>query len=198
MELLVATSNKDKIREMRECLEGTGIEVFSLKDKGISIDIDENGTTFMENSRIKAKAVHDLTGAAVMADDSGFCVDALDGGPGVYSARFMGETTSYDIKNNYIIDKLRGLPEEKRGARYVCAIVCILEDGKELAVEETIEGKVTHEQLGTGGFGFDPIFFCNELGCTFGQASEEDKNRVSHRGKALVKIVEMLREELSI
>lgn len=192
MKILVATSNEGKMREIRACLEGTGIVLYSLKEKGIKADIDENGTTFTENALIKARTIHELTGMAVLADDSGFCIDAFDGGPGVYSARFMGEDTSYVIKNNHILNEVKGLPFEKRGAKYACSMACVLEDGAEIVTVGEVVGHISEEPKGSNGFGYDPIFFCDEAGCTFGELDPDKKNEISHRGRALQAMVKEL------
>ena len=166
-------------------MEGSGYQVVSLKEEGLSPNIVEDGTTFEENAVIKARAVMELTGEIAMADDSGLEVDYLDKAPGIYSARFMGEDTPYDIKNQYIIDKLSGVPEEKRTARFVCAIACAFPDGRVLTTRGTIEGIIGYEIAGSNGFGYDPIFYVPEYGKTTAELTPEQKNQVSHRAKAL-------------
>lgn len=183
--LIVATTNEGKLREIRELFDGTGYEVFSMGELGITADIDENGSTFAENAAIKAQAIHGLTGAAVLADDSGLEVDYLDKAPGIYSARYMGEDTSYDIKNRHIIELLKGVGKDERTARFVCAMVCILEDGSRLDTYETVEGTIACDIKGGNGFGYDPVFFVEEYGCTLAELDMETKNKISHRGKAL-------------
>ena len=169
-------------------------EVVSMKDAGIAVDIEENGKTFEENAVIKAKAVAALTEDAVLADDSGLEVDYLNGEPGVYSARYMGEDTSYLIKNQAILDRLAGVPKEQRTARFVCAIAAALPDGNVLVTKETIEGYIGDKPAGSNGFGYDPIFYVDEFGCSTAELTEEQKNRISHRGKALRAMKEKLRQ----
>jgi len=189
--IIFATSNENKMFEIRKLLADTPFQVISLKEAGIKVDIVEDGKTFEENALIKARAVIDMCKPAdgeiwlAMADDSGLEVDYLDKAPGIYSARFMGEDTSYDIKNNYIIDKLAGVPDEKRTARFVCAIAVAYTDGREDVVRGTIEGIIGYKQAGTNGFGYDPIFFLPERGCTTAELSPEEKNEISHRGRAV-------------
>lgn len=190
--IVFATGNAGKMREIREILGGPEVEVLSLKDAGIQLDVEENGTTFAENALIKAKAGAALTDAIVMADDSGLVVDALNGEPGVYSARYMGEDTSYRIKNQSIIDRLAGVPEEKRTARFVSAIAAVLPDGRVLETSGTIEGVIGYEEQGEGGFGYDPIFYVPEYGCSTAALTMEQKNAISHRGKALRAMKELL------
>ena len=185
MRIIFATGNENKMREIREILGDLGLEIVSMKEAGISVDIVEDGETFEENAMIKAEAVSRLCDDIVLADDSGLEVDYLDKAPGVYSARFMGEDTSYDIKNQTIIDKLEGVPKEKRTARFVCAIAAVLPSGKKISTRGTIEGMIGYEIKGENGFGYDPIFYVEELGCTTAEISPEEKNKVSHRGNAL-------------
>ncbi len=190
--ILFATGNEGKMKEIRKILGEYGIEAISLKEAGINPDIDENGTTFEENALIKAREISVLTGETVMADDSGLEVDYLDKQPGVFSARFMGEDTSYDIKNAFIMNKLEGIPEEQRTARFVCAIACVFPDGRNVAVRDTIEGVIAHEAAGENGFGYDPIFYVPEYGCTTAELTMEQKNKISHRAKAVRKAMGIL------
>lgn len=183
--IIFATGNQNKLREIRMILEGTGLEIVSMKEAGITEDIEETGTTFEENALIKAKAVCDMTGLPALADDSGLVIDALNGEPGIHSARYMGHDTSYDIKNAGLIRSLEGVPDEKRSARFVCAIACALPDGRCFTEQAAMEGRIGYEIIGNNGFGYDPIFFLPEYGCTSAQLSPEEKNRISHRGKAL-------------
>ncbi len=183
--IIFATSNEGKMKEIREILDGLDIELLSMKEAGINIDIEENGTTFEENAIIKAKAIMELTHEIVLADDSGLEVDYMDKAPGVYSARYMGESTSYDIKNQYIIDQLKNASEEERTARFVCVIACALPNGEIITRKATIEGYIGNEIAGENGFGYDPIFYVPEFNCTTAQMSSEIKNQISHRGKAL-------------
>lgn len=194
--IIFATGNEGKMKEIRMILADLGIPVVSMKEAGVSADVEENGTTFEENAIIKAKAIMELTGEMVMADDSGLAIDYLDGAPGVYSARFMGEDTSYDIKNQALIDKLAGVPDEKRTARFVCFIACALPDGRVLTSYGTMEGIIGYEIKGANGFGYDPIFYLPEYGCTSAEITPEQKNELSHRGKALRSMKELLKEVL--
>lgn len=194
--IIFATGNEGKMREIRMILEDLGVPVLSMKEAGISADIEENGKSFAENAAIKAKAIMEMTGEIVMADDSGLEIDYLDGAPGIYSARFMGEDTSYDIKNKALIDKLAGVPDEKRTARFVCAIACALPDGQILESRGTMEGIIGYEIKGENGFGYDPIFYLPECDCTSAEISPEKKNELSHRGKALRAMKEKLEKYL--
>ena len=194
--IIFATGNEGKMREIRMILGNLGVPVLSMKEAGISADIEENGKSFAENAAIKAKVIMEMTGEIVMADDSGLEIDYLDGAPGIYSARFMGEDTSYDIKNKALIDKLAGVPDEKRTARFVCAIACALPDGQILESRGTMEGIIGYEIKGENGFGYDPIFYLPECGCTSAEISPEKKNELSHRGKALRVMKEKLEKYL--
>jgi XTP/dITP diphosphohydrolase len=191
--VIFATSNEGKMKEIREILKGLDIELLSLKDAGLNPDIEETGTTFEENAIIKAKQVMELTGEIVLADDSGIEVDYLDKAPGVYSARFLGEDTPYPIKNQYIIDKLSDAGEEERSARFVCVIACAFPEGEVITRRATIEGAIAKQICGENGFGYDPIFYVPEYHCTTAQMSSEQKNEISHRGKAL----RAMKEDLS-
>ncbi|MEE3392127.1 MAG: RdgB/HAM1 family non-canonical purine NTP pyrophosphatase [Lachnospiraceae bacterium] len=192
-EIIVATGNKNKMTEMREILEDSNVKLKSLKDIGLgNIEINENGRTFEENALIKARTVHEITKGIVIADDSGLVVDALDGAPGIYSARYMGHETSYHIKNTHIIKELEGVPDEKRTARFVCAMACVMEDGGEFTVTRNFEGRIGYEEKGENGFGYDPIFYLPEYGCMSSELSPEEKNGISHRGKALRAMYEEL------
>ena len=190
--IVYATGNTGKVKEIQMIMEDTGMEVLSMKEAGISVDIEENGTTYEENALIKAREVAKYTDAIVMADDSGLEVDYLNKEPGILSARYLGEDTSYRIKNQNLIDRLQGVSDEKRTARFVCAIAAVLPDGKELTTRATIEGRIGYEEKGSHGFGYDPIFYVPEFGKTTAELTEEEKNRVSHRGKAL----RLMKEEL--
>ena len=187
--IVFATGNMGKMREIREIMEGSGYEIVSMKEVGVDPDIIEDGESFEDNALIKARAVHELLpDDIVMADDSGLVVDALNGEPGIYSARYLGEGTPYSVKNNNIIERLEGVPDEKRSARFVCAIAAVFPDGSEKCVRETVEGRIGYEEKGEFGFGYDPIFYVPELGCTTGEIPELEKNKISHRGKALRKM----------
>lgn len=194
--IVFATGNEGKMREVRLILKDLGLPVLSMKEAGVSLDIEENGTTFAENAMIKTKAVWQQTGGIVLADDSGLVVDYLGGEPGVYSARYLGEDTSYEIKNQAIIDRLADAKEEERTARFVSAIAAVLPDGSELVTEGTVEGLIAHEPAGNGGFGYDPIFYLPEYGVTSAEIPIEKKNEISHRGKALEAMKIKLRERL--
>ena len=192
--LIFATGNAGKMREIRDILGDLGYEICSMKEAGIDVEIEENGQTFEENALIKARAVAACCRDLVLADDSGLEVDYLGRAPGIYSARFMGEDTSYDIKNAAILEKLEGVPKEQRTARFVCAIAAVLPDKRELTVRATVEGYIGWEPAGENGFGYDPIFYVDAYGCSTAQLSMEQKNEISHRGKALRKMREKLEE----
>lgn len=183
--IVFATSNEGKMREIREILKDLNLKILSLKDMGLNPDIEENGSTFEENAIIKAKTVMELTGEIVWADDSGIEIDYMDKAPGVYSARFLGEDTPYSIKNQYIIDKLKTAKEEERSARFVCVIACAFPNGEIITRRGTIEGYIAKEIRGENGFGYDPIFYVPEYQCTTAEMNSEQKNEISHRGKAL-------------
>lgn len=191
--ILFATSNEGKMKEVRMILADLGMPVLSLKEAGIQVDIVEDGKSFEENAVIKVKALRPFTDGIILADDSGLEVDALDKRPGIYSARFMGEDTSYEIKNRAIIDAVKDVPEEKRTARFVCVIAASMPDGTILTSRGTIEGRIAHEPAGEEGFGYDPIVYVPELGKTTAELSPIQKNEVSHRGKALREMKERIR-----
>ena len=183
--IVFATGNKDKMKEIREIMADIDVEVVSMKEAGILVDVVEDGSTFEENALIKARAIAEHTDAIVLADDSGLEIDYLDKAPGVYSARFMGEDTSYEVKNQALIDKLDGVSMEQRTARFVCAIAAVLPDKSDLVVRENMEGYIGDHAEGENGFGYDPIFFLHEYGCSSAALTREQKNEISHRGKAL-------------
>lgn len=183
--IIFATSNQDKMREIREILSDFPVEIVSMKEAGIHVDIVENGTTFEENAVIKAETIEKVTGAIVLADDSGLEIDYLNKEPGIYSARYMGEDTSYHIKNMNLIQRLEGVPDEKRTARFVCAVAAAFPDRETVTVRGTIEGRIGYQEEGSNGFGYDPIFYVPEYGCTTASLPSEEKNAISHRGKAL-------------
>ena len=197
--IIFATGNEGKMKEIREILDGLTflgekVQILSMKEAGIDMDIIEDGTTFEENAMIKARAVAGAAKEAiVLADDSGLVIDYLNGEPGIYSARYLGKDTSYRVKNANLVQRLEGVPDEKRSARFVCAIAAVLPDGRELSTRGTIEGRIGYEEKGLNGFGFDPIFYVPEIGKYTAELSDEDKNRISHRGKALQAIKEELR-----
>lgn len=157
--IIFATGNEGKLREIRMIMEDLGVRVQSLKEAGITIEVEENGTTFEENAVMKAKAIMELTGQVVLADDSGLEVDALNKEPGVYSARYMGYDTSYHVKNQTILERLEGKTGEERSARFVCVIAAALPDGRVLTTRGTMEGQIGYEEKGEHGFGYDPIFY---------------------------------------
>ena len=192
MKLVIATGNQDKVKEINEILSGTDFTAISMKEAGVNPDIIEDGDTFEENALIKAKAVHDLLGGYVMADDSGLCIDYLDGAPGVYSARFCGENSSYEEKFKRINEMLDGAKDEERTAKFVCAIAVVRPDGTNFVVRGEICGLLLNEPVGENGFGYDPIFYVPEFGMTTAQMPLEQKNSISHRGQALKKMVAKL------
>lgn len=183
--LVFATGNANKTREFREILDSEKYEVLSMKDAGIEADIVEDGKTFEENALIKARAVAELTDGIVVADDSGLVIDALNGEPGIYSARYLGEDTPYDIKNQKILERLADVPKEKRTARFVCAMAAVLPDGEEISVTGVMEGYIGFAAAGENGFGYDPIFYVDKYGTSTANISPEQKNEISHRGQAL-------------
>lgn len=200
-QIIFATGNTGKMREIRSILADLGVPVLSMKEAGIQADIEENGTSFEENAMIKARAVAaavEAKGSVILADDSGLEIDALNGEPGIYSARYLGEDTPYDVKNRELIRRLEGVPEDRRTARFVCAIAAVLADGREFSVRGVIEGRIGYEQKGQGGFGYDPIFYVPEYGKTTAEMSPEEKNLISHRGKALMLMKEVLKDNESI
>lgn len=192
--IIFATGNEGKMREVRMILEDLGMPVLSLKEAGIDVDVEENGATFEENAIIKAREIMKRTGELVLADDSGLEVDALNKEPGVYSARYLGHDTSYHIKNANLIERLEGKTGSERSARFVCAIAAALPDGRILTTCGTMEGEIGYEEKGENGFGYDPIFYLPEYHCYSGELPLEEKNKLSHRGKALRLMKEELRK----
>lgn len=197
--IIFATGNEHKMVEIRMILEGLGMDILSQKEAGITADIIEDGQTFEENALIKAKGIARIAAekpqykdAVILADDSGLEIDYLNKEPGIYSARYMGEDTSYDIKNQALLDRLRGVPDEERTARFVCAIAAAFPDGTSEVVRGTMEGIIGHAIAGENGFGYDPIFFLPEYGCTSAEISPEKKNELSHRGEGLRKMREII------
>jgi len=191
-QVLFATTNQGKMKEIKMILADLPVDVLSLKEVGIEVEIVEDGQTFEENAIIKAKKIMEMTGSITLADDSGLEVDYLDKAPGIYSARFLGEDTPYAVKNQYIIEKLNGAKKEQRTARFVCAIAAAFPDGKVLTRRGTMEGIIGYEEAGKNGFGYDPIFYLPEYACTSAELSPENKNEISHRGKALKSMKEIL------
>lgn len=192
-QIIFATTNEGKMKEIKLILSDLDYEIVSLKDANIDVTIVEDGHTFEENALIKAKKIHELTGAMVLADDSGLEVDYLDKAPGIYSARFLGEDTPYTEKNNYIIEQLKNATGMERSARFVCAIACVFETGESKTTRATIEGTIGYEEKGTNGFGYDPIFYIPEYDCSAAELSLEQKNKISHRGKALKQMKELIK-----
>ena len=194
--IIFATGNEGKLKEIRMILQDLGVEVISLKEAGVEAGAEENGTTFEENARIKAQAVMEQTGEVVLADDSGLEVDALNKEPGIHSARYMGYDTSYHIKNQNLIDRLAGKKGAERSARFVCAIAAALPDGRVITTRGTMEGEIGYEERGDNGFGYDPVFVVDGYGVTMADMSEDLKNKISHRSKALEKIISYIHSEL--
>ena len=194
--IIFATSNEGKMKERRMILADLPLEVLSLKEAEIQSNVEENGADFLENAFIKAKAIAEKVNCIVIADDSGLEIDYLNKEPGIYSARYLGENTSYQIKNKTLIDRLEGVPLEKRTARFVCAIATILPNGEQYSSYGTIEGYIGYQERGNNGFGYDPIFMVPELNCSTAELSSEQKNKYSHRGKALKEMKHILREKV--
>ncbi len=194
--IIFATTNKNKVREVQMMLEDSDVELMTMEEAGIHTDIEEDGTTFEENAIIKAKTIMEMTGEIALADDSGLEVDYLDGAPGIYSARFLGEDTSYDIKNQYIIDKLKDVKGKERSARFVCAMAAAFPDGSVEVCRGTIEGLIGYEPKGKNGFGYDPIVYVPEYEMTTGEMSPQLKNSISHRGQALEQMKEILKRKM--
>jgi len=194
--VIFATGNQNKLKEIREIMADIpDVRIVSMKEAGIEADIVENGNTFEENARIKAEAVSGISGEIVLADDSGLVIDALNGEPGIFSARYMGEDTSYHIKNNELIRRLDGVTDEDRTARFVCAVAAAVPGKGTYVVRGVMEGRIGYEEKGANGFGYDPIFFLPSYGKTSAEIPPEEKNRISHRGKALRAVREVLVEE---
>ena len=203
MKIVFATGNQGKVREIKEIMKDMDVEVYTMKEAGIDVDVTEDGATFIANAKIKAKEIAALVAqteafsdAVVMADDSGLVIDALNGEPGVYSARYMGHDTSYEEKNWNLIHRLDGVKDEKRTARFVCAVAAVYPDGTLLTVQEAMEGRIAYEPSGENGFGYDPIFYLPEFGCTSADITPEEKNEISHRGKALRAISVKMQEKM--
>ena len=195
MRIVFATGNAGKMREIKQILDDIGIDIVSMKEAGYTSNPEENGKSFEENALIKARALESLINdgeTIVMADDSGLEVDALNKEPGIYSARYLGEETPYSVKNKNIIDRLENIEIEKRTARFVAAIAAVLPDGTELTTRGTIEGKIGYEERGANGFGYDPIFYLPDMSRSTAELPPEEKNKISHRGRAL----ELMKEKL--
>ena len=194
--IILASNNKGKIKEVKEICKDMPVEIVSMKEAGIDIDIEENGTTFEENALIKAEAVMKLTGELTIADDSGLEVDYLNKEPGIYSARYAGTDTSYDIKNSLLLSRMKGVPDKQRTARFVCAVAAVFPNGDKEVVRGTMEGCIGYEIAGANGFGYDPIFFLPEYGCTSAELAPEKKNELSHRGEALRMMRQIMEKKL--
>jgi len=194
MKLIVASNNQHKIEEIKKILEKLDMDVLSLKDAGIDIEVVEDGETFEENAYKKAKEVFDIvTDAYVLADDTGLMVDAINGAPGVYSARFSGEGATYEKNNKKLLDLLKNTGDKERGAKFVCVMVLIMSKDKVIKVRGEAAGRILHEAKGKNGFGYDPLFYVEEYGKTFAEMTNEEKNSISHRGRALEKLREALK-----
>ena len=201
MRIIFATGNEGKLREIKVIMGDLGMDILSMKEAGIKADIVEDGTSFTENALIKARAISDIArGELVMADDSGLVIDALNGEPGIYSARYMGEDTSYDIKNKAILDRLKDVKGDKRSARFVCAVAAVITDEngerREYTTEGKFEGLIADKIAGANGFGYDPIFYVPEKGMTSAELTSEEKNGMSHRGKALREMKNIIKENI--
>ena len=193
--IIFATGNAGKLKEIREILKDLNREIVTMREAGFEGEIEENGTTFRENAEIKAKAVWEKTGGIVLADDSGLVIDYLNGEPGVYSARYLGDTP-YEEKNRILIERMKDAKGKERSARFMCNIAAVLPDGRVLHTEAAMEGEIAKEAAGTGGFGYDPILWLPEYGKTSAELTMEEKNRISHRGKALERMKDALKEAL--
>ena len=196
--LILASNNAKKVKEIKEILEGLTIEVKSLKDEGIDIDVVEDGKTFEENAKKKAKEIYEFLLSKgkkdfiVLADDSGLEVDYLNGEPGIYSARYSGEHGNDDKNNEKLLENLEGVPKEKRGAQFVCQLSLFTDKGEYYTVRGEVRGFIIESIQGKGGFGYDPLFFYEPFNKTFGELEAEEKNKISHRGIALIKLKDTL------
>lgn len=195
--IIFATKNEGKLREIRMIMNDVDCDILSMTEAGFEAEPEEDGSTFEENAIIKARAVAKVSGEMVLADDSGLEIDFLDGAPGIYSARYLGYDTPYEEKNRIILDLLKDVPDEERSARFVCAIAAVTPDGDVFTVRETMEGMIGHEAEGENGFGYDPIFFLPVFGCSSASITPQQKNEISHRGKALRAMKEKLKAYLS-
>lgn len=194
MKFLIASKNKKKLNEMQRILSPLGIEVVSESDSGYTFpEVEENGTTFAENAKIKALSAMKTTGLPAVADDSGLCIDALNGAPGIYSARFSGDHND-DANNQRVFDLLKDTPDDKRTARFVCSICCVFPNGDEIVANGVCEGKIGYTLIGENGFGYDPLFMVGDK--SFAQLSNEEKDKISHRGNAMREFTQKLKEHL--
>ncbi len=196
--VIIASGNQGKLKEFKELMKDLAVEVKSLKDFPEIGDIEENGTSFAENAYIKAKAVFDATGCLSIADDSGLEVDALDGAPGIYSARYAGEDKNDAANNEKLLQEMDAVPKEQRGAQFHCAIVAIDKNGNRYDAEGVVRGEILRAPQGENGFGYDPLFYIEEFGRTTAELSMDEKNKISHRGKAVRRIVDVLKEEVFV
>ncbi len=195
MKFVIATNNKKKLVELRAILDEFGIEALSLAEAGIESDVEETGSTFEENSFLKAEAAMKLSGLPAIADDSGLAVDALSGAPGIYSARYGGDACKDDVERyQYLLKNMENVEDENRGARFVSVITCLFPDGREICARGECEGRITREPSGNGGFGYDPVFFVDGEDATMAEISAERKNQISHRANALKIMRQKLRE----
>ena len=192
MRIIAATGNVGKIREIKKIFSDDNVEIVSMGELGIDVDIEENGTTFEENSLIKARTIAKMTGEIALADDSGLCVDALGGAPGIYSARYAGDDATDEERIEKLLKELSD--EENRNAKFVSVIAVVFPDGREMTASGEVKGKIAYEIFGNGGFGYDPVFISDELGKTFGQATADEKNKISHRARAIKKMYQMMKE----
>ena len=195
MRLIIASNNRHKLEEIRAILGEHFGEILSMADAGIEHETVEDGQTFMENALKKAREMAEISGCCALADDSGLCVDALDGGPGIYSARFSGVHGDDEANNDLLLKKLEGIPDEGRGAHYTCAVALVYPDGRALTAEGYLFGRIGYERRGTGGFGYDPLFYLPDRGCTTAELGTEGKNAISHRAQALHALVRQLEGE---
>lgn len=193
MKVVLASKNPHKLEELQQILTQYGMEILLESDVGVDVEVEETGTTFEENSLLKAEAVMQATAMPTIADDSGLVVDALGGEPGVYSARYGGDRPGLEL----VLEKMQNIPQELRTARFVCVITLLYPDGRKLVAKGVCEGRITTKQHGHGGFGYDPIFYVPQEGCTFAQMSAERKNQISHRAKALAQFVTLFNQEES-
>lgn len=194
--LIVATQNKDKVKEIRKLLEDFPIEVLTMEEAGITLEIEENGTTFVENAILKAETVSQFTNDPVLADDSGLEIDYLNKEPGIYSARYLGKDTPYSERNQILLERLKNVSKEERTARFVCAMALAQKGQETITTIQTMEGYIGYHIEGANGFGYDPIFFIDELGTSTANISMEEKNKRSHRGKALNVMLKIIKERL--
>lgn len=196
MRVVLASQNRHKLAEIQAILAQYDMELVLQSDLGIHVDVDETGTSFEENSELKARAVVEATGLPAIADDSGLCVDVLDGAPGIYSARYGAPDCVTDRDRlNYLLKNMRGVRSEERTARFVCVITLLYPDGRKLVARGTCEGMIAFEPSGDDGFGYDPVFYIPSQGCTFAQMGAERKNRISHRANALLRLEQMLEDK---